>query len=49
MGLDNLSDAFFRLDCQAADPACTPAAAASSWHGKVHLVVGLVSARLFRK
>jgi hypothetical protein len=27
MGLDNLSDAFFRLDCRAADPGCTAAAA----------------------
>jgi hypothetical protein len=44
MGLDNLSDTFFRLDCQAADPTCTAAAAASSWHGKVHLAAGLVSA-----
>jgi hypothetical protein len=44
MGLDNLSDTFFRLDCRAADPGCTAAAAASSWHGKVHLAVGLISA-----
>jgi hypothetical protein len=44
MGLDNLSDAFFRLDCRAADPGCTAAAAASSWHGKVHIGVALVSA-----
>ena len=29
MGLDNLSDTSFRLDCQAADPTCTAAAAAS--------------------
>jgi hypothetical protein len=43
MGLDNLSDTFFRLDCRAADPGCTMAAAASSWHGKVHLAVGLIS------
>jgi hypothetical protein len=42
MGLDNLSDAFFRLDCRTADPGCT--AAASSWHAKVHLAVGLISA-----
>jgi hypothetical protein len=44
MGLDNLSDTFFRLDCRAADPGCTAAAAASSWHGKVHLAAGLISA-----
>ncbi|HEX6673648.1 MAG TPA: DUF998 domain-containing protein [Actinomycetes bacterium] len=44
IGLDNLSDAFFRLDCRAADQGCTTAAAASSWHGRVHLAVGLLSA-----
>lgn len=43
IGLDNLSDAFFRLDCRAADQGCTAAAAASSWHGRVHLGVGLLS------
>jgi Protein of unknown function (DUF998) len=43
MGLDNLSDAFFRLDCRAADPGCTAAAAAGSWHGRVHLGVALLS------
>jgi hypothetical protein len=43
MGLDNLSDAFFRLDCRAADQGCTAAAAASSWHGRTHLAVGLLS------
>ncbi|HEY6708349.1 MAG TPA: DUF998 domain-containing protein [Actinomycetota bacterium] len=43
IGLDNLSDAFFRLDCRAADQGCTAAAAASSWHGQVHLAVGLLS------
>jgi hypothetical protein len=43
MGVDNLSDTFFRLDCRAADPGCTATAAASSWHGKVHLAVGLLS------
>jgi hypothetical protein len=43
IGLDNLSDVFFRLDCRAADQDCTAAAAASSWHGRVHLAVGLLS------
>jgi hypothetical membrane protein len=43
IGLDNLSDAFFRLDCRAADQGCSAAAAASSWHGRVHLAVGLLS------
>jgi hypothetical protein len=41
MGLDNLSDVF-RLDCRAADQGCTTAAAASSWHGRVHLAAGLL-------
>jgi hypothetical protein len=40
IGLDNLSDVVFRLDCRAADPGCTAAAAAGSWHGRVHLAVG---------
>ncbi|MDP9341013.1 MAG: DUF998 domain-containing protein [Actinomycetota bacterium] len=44
MGLDNLSDAFFRLDCRAADPGCSAAAAWSSWHGTVHIVVGVATA-----
>ena len=44
IGLDNLSDTFFRLDCRAADQGCTAAAAASSWHGQVHIAVGLLSA-----
>ena len=43
IGLDNLSDAFFRLDCRAADQGCSAAAAASSWHGRVHLAAGLLS------
>jgi hypothetical protein len=42
-GLDNLRDALFRLDCRAADQGCTTAAAAGSWHGRIHLVVGVVS------
>lgn len=44
MGLDNLSDAFFRLDCRAADRGCTTAAAVSSWHGTIHAVVGAIAA-----
>jgi len=43
-GLDNLSDAFFRLDCRAADAGCTSAAAMNSWHGKIHIGVALVTA-----
>jgi hypothetical protein len=42
-GLDNLSDAFFRLDCRAADAGCTAAQAAASWHGTVHVVVATVA------
>ena len=41
MGLDNLSDVFFRLDCRVADPGCVPA---GSWHGTVHMVVGALCA-----
>jgi Protein of unknown function (DUF998) len=43
MGLDTLSDAFFRLDCQAADSSCTASVAVASWHGKVHLLAALVA------
>ena len=42
--LDNLSDAFFRLDCRAADARCTSSAAASSWHGTIHIVAFIVAA-----
>jgi hypothetical protein len=35
---DTMSDAFFRLDCRAADAGCTTAEATASWHGKAHLV-----------
>ena len=42
--LDNLSDAFFRLDCRAADAGCPMSNAAASWHGKVHVTVALVAA-----
>jgi hypothetical membrane protein len=43
MGLDNLSDFFFRLDCQAADPTCTSAMSSGSRHGTIHVVVGTAS------
>ena len=42
--LDNLSDAFFRLDCRAADAGCTAAEATASWHGKAHLACFVVAA-----
>src|SRR5205823_9444796 len=41
--LDNLSDAFFRLDCRAADAGCT-SSVASSWHGTIHIVAFIVAA-----
>jgi len=43
-GLDNLSDAFFRLDCRAADAGCGMAEATSSWHGKLHIACFVVAA-----
>ncbi|WP_328998855.1 DUF998 domain-containing protein [Kribbella sp. NBC_00709] len=36
-GWDNLSDAFFRLDCREADLGCVSTASFESWHGKVHI------------
>lgn len=42
--LDDFADAFFRLDCRAADRGCTTALAAGSWHGAVHLGVFAVAA-----
>ena len=41
---DNFSDAFFRLDCRAADPGCTTSQAISSWHGLAHIVCFAVAA-----
>ncbi|HMK13012.1 MAG TPA: DUF998 domain-containing protein [Acidimicrobiales bacterium] len=43
-GLDDLSDAFFRLDCRAADHGCSIGAATASWHGKIHLAAAVVAA-----
>jgi len=45
LGLDNLSDAFFRLDCQAADPGCA-AVAIASWHAEIHDVAAVVGVAL---
>ena len=41
---DNVTDAFFRLDCRAADPGCTASQAMSSWHGTAHIVCFAVAA-----
>jgi hypothetical protein len=43
-GLDNLTDAFFRLDCRAADRGCDLAAATASWHGTAHVVSFVIAA-----
>ncbi|AUG75332.1 hypothetical protein CFP65_0361 [Kitasatospora sp. MMS16-BH015] len=40
LGLGNLSDTFFRLDCRAAD-GCDTAHRTASWHGTVHEVAGV--------
>jgi hypothetical protein len=44
LGLDNLSDAFFRLDCRAADAGCSNSDMLASWHAQVHLASFLVAA-----
>lgn len=41
---DNVTDAFFRLDCRAADPGCTASQAISSWHAVAHIVCFAVAA-----
>lgn len=41
---DNFTDAFFRLDCRAADPGCTASVAISSWHGLAHIVCFAIAA-----
>jgi hypothetical protein len=38
LGLDNLSDAFFRLDCRTVD-GCS----GTSWHAAIHNIVGIVT------
>ena len=43
VAIDDLSDAFFRLDCQGSQPGCTEATSMASWHGQIHAVVGTVS------
>jgi hypothetical membrane protein len=43
VAVDDLSDAFFRLDCQTSQPGCSEATAMASWHGQIHAIVGIVS------
>jgi hypothetical membrane protein len=43
-GWDGFSDAFFRLDCRAADAGCSAADSAHSWHGTIHIVSFFVAA-----
>jgi hypothetical protein len=43
-GFDTMSDAFFRLDCRAADTGCAVADATASWHGKVHVACFAIAA-----
>ncbi len=42
--LDSASDTLFRLDCRAADHSCSMSDAASSWHGKAHIITFLIAA-----
>ena len=44
MGLDNLSDMFFRLPCMAAEPGCSVAVATASWQGALHYAFGIGTA-----
>jgi hypothetical protein len=43
-GFDTMSDAFFRVDCRAADAGCATAEATASWHGKAHYICFVISA-----
>jgi hypothetical membrane protein len=43
VGLDDVSDALFRLDCRRVDPGCTDDVRTASWHAQVHEVVGLLA------
>lgn len=44
MGLDNVSDLFFRLPCSSAEPGCTLAVATASWQGALHYAFGIGTA-----
>jgi len=43
IGLDDVSDALFRLDCRRVDAGCTDDVRTASWHAQVHEVVGFVA------
>jgi Protein of unknown function (DUF998) len=45
LGLDNLSDAFFRLDCRTADPGCATLSILS-WHAEIHDAAAILSVAL---
>ncbi len=44
MGIDNVSDAFFRVPCQAGHPGCTLTIVARSWMGSTHLIIAALCA-----
>jgi len=44
MGLDNVSDLFFRLPCMAVESGCTVSVATASFQGKVHYAFGIGTA-----
>jgi len=44
MGLDNVSDLFFRLPCMAEETGCTVAVATIPWQGKAHYAFGIGTA-----
>lgn len=40
---DNLTDTFFRVDCQAANAGCSSSDALSSWHAQVHVACFVIA------
>jgi hypothetical protein len=43
VGLDDVSDALFRLDCRRVDPGCSDDVRTASWHAQAHEVVGFLA------
>jgi hypothetical protein len=43
VGLDDVTDALFRLDCRRVDAGCTDDVRTASWHAQVHEVLGFVA------